>query len=91
YCFFVIRLFAALCVLGHAARDLNISVFGYTPESKAIFHTGISIFFFLSAFFLFTSYERYKLKGNNVTNFYWSRIIRVAPAIYTYAIASTSC
>lgn len=46
-CFFVIRLFAALCVLvGHATRDLNISVFGYTPESKASFHTGISIFFF---------------------------------------------
>ena len=37
-CFFVIRLFAALCVLiGHATRDLNISVFGYTPESKAIY------------------------------------------------------
>ncbi|MFE1562652.1 acyltransferase family protein [Bacillus velezensis] len=89
-CFFVIRLFAALCVLiGHATRDLNISVFGYTPESKAIFHTGISIFFFLSAFFLFTSYERSKLKGNNVTDFYWSRIIRIAPAIYSYALAST--
>ncbi|KXZ22349.1 acyltransferase [Bacillus nakamurai] len=89
-CFFVIRLFAALCVLiGHATRDLNISVFGYTPESKAIFHTGISIFFFLSAFFLFTSYERSKLKGQNVTDFYWSRIIRIAPAVYTYAIVST--
>ncbi|WP_368223561.1 acyltransferase family protein [Bacillus velezensis] len=89
-CFFVIRLYATLCVLiGHATRDLNISVFGYTPESKALFHTGISIFFFLSAFFLFTSYERSQLKGNNVTDFYWSRIIRIAPAIYTYAIAST--
>ncbi|WP_424162636.1 acyltransferase family protein [Bacillus amyloliquefaciens] len=45
--------------------------------------------FFLSAFFLFTSYERFKLKGNNVADFYWSRIIRIAPAIYTYALAST--
>lgn len=53
-CFFVVRLFAALCVLiGHATKDLNISVFGYTPESKAIFQTGISMFFFLSSFFLF--------------------------------------
>lgn len=54
-----------------------------------MFHTGISIFFFLSAFFLFTSYERSKLKGNNINDFYWSRIIRIAPAIYTYAITST--
>ncbi|MHA6167130.1 acyltransferase family protein [Bacillus mojavensis] len=47
------------------------------------------MFFFLSAFFLFASYERSKLKGNHVTDFYWSRIIRIAPAIYTYAIVST--
>ncbi|WP_411809956.1 acyltransferase family protein [Bacillus mojavensis] len=44
---------------------------------------------FSKLIFSFRSYERSKLKGNHVTDFYWSRIIRIPPAIYTYAIVST--
>lgn len=78
--FDLIRLFAALQVaICHSAghfgyQNFAITLLGYFP--------GVPIFFFVSGFLIYSSYEKSKENQKPLLNFYQKRFLRLYPALW---------
>jgi peptidoglycan/LPS O-acetylase OafA/YrhL len=92
-CFDFLRLFAAVCVMfAHAAEHLKVP-FGWlnpaAPQSvgnRVWFYDGVPLFFILSGFLVYHSYARSVERGRPLRQYVTNRFLRVAPAIYVYAV-----
>jgi peptidoglycan/LPS O-acetylase OafA/YrhL len=86
-CFDFLRLFAATCVLiGHSVTHLNISFLWLTNENGYWFYDGVPMFFILSGYLIYNSYEKCVDAGKTSKDFYFNRFLRIVPAIYIYLI-----
>lgn len=78
--FDLVRLFAALQVaICHSAghfgyQNFAITLLGYFP--------GVPIFFFVSGFLIYSSYEKSKENQKPLINFYQKRFLRLYPALW---------
>lgn len=85
-----LRLFAALTVvIGHTVSFFDISFFNFSLNGGYFFLQGVPLFFILSGFLIYKSYERCVENNNPTQYFYRNRWLRIAPAIYTYALITT--
>ncbi len=78
--FDLLRLFVAIeVVLGHASSHLEHS---YPVLSFFSLFPGVPIFFFLSGFLIYGSYESSAKNKNPIQNFYFKRFLRIYPALW---------
>lgn len=92
-CFDFIRLIAAVSVvIAHGVRHLNAPFLGI-PAQADVLHEGVEgvrVFFVLSGLLVFMSALKCLENGRPIRSFFANRFLRVAPAIYVYAIVSTA-
>ena len=90
-CFDVLRLFAALMVLGsHAAEHLGYPVLWLHGDgARYWFYDGVAIFFMISGALVYRSYERCVARGRPRREYFLNRFLRVAPGIYAYVLVTT--
>ena len=82
--FDLIRLLAAMQVaIAHASKHLKVESVWF--EILHIF-PGVPIFFFISGFLIYGSYEKSLNDDKNLRNFYFKRILRLYPALFLYLI-----
>lgn len=85
-----IRLFAAFCVMVyHAVHHMDLQFLWVTKGSDFWFKDGVETFFIMSGMLVYYSYQRSVEKGRPISHYYINRFLRVAPAIYVYAIVIT--
>lgn len=78
--FDLLRLFAASqVVLSHASSHLEHSYFFLSFFSL---FPGVPIFFFLSGFLIYGSYESSSKNKNPILNFYFKRVLRLYPGLW---------
>lgn len=91
-CFDFIRLIAAISVvIAHGVRHLE-APFLFVPAHTDLFHKGVEgvkVFFVLSGMLVFMSALRCLELARPIRSFFANRFLRVAPAIYVYAVVST--
>lgn len=88
-CFDFMRLFAAATVVvGHATTHLQISFLWLEPEGRYWFRDGVPLFFILSGFLIFKSCDKCIDAHRPIRHFYLNRLLRIAPAIYAYAVTT---
>jgi peptidoglycan/LPS O-acetylase OafA/YrhL len=81
-----LRLFAALSVVvGHTVTFLDPGSFVWYVR----FLDGVPLFFILSGFLVYNSYEKCVEKNRPTFHFYLNRFLRIAPGIYTYFFVAT--
>ncbi len=86
-----IRLFAALATVGqHATGHTGIALFWFVPLTYAWFLDGVPLFFILSGMLVYQSFERCQAEGRPTSHYLTNRFLRIAPAIYMYAIGSVA-
>lgn len=85
-----LRLFAAFSVLiQHSVGHLGVNFLWLQPGGSMWFYDGVPLFFVLSGMLVYRSYERH-VKDSKPLKFYvTNRFLRVAPAVYMYAIITT--
>jgi peptidoglycan/LPS O-acetylase OafA/YrhL len=84
-----LRLFAALAVVvSHATEHLNVSFLWHTPKGHWWFYDGVPLFFILSGMLVYRSGQRCVETGRPIRQFFANRFLRVAPAIYAYAVVA---
>lgn len=84
--FDLLRLFAASqVVLSHASSHLEHS---YSFLSFFSLFPGVPIFFFLSGFLIYGSYESSSENKNPILNFYFKRVIRLYPGLWACLLFS---
>src|SRR6516165_2965852 len=85
-CFDFLRLFAAVSVLvSHSAEHLKISFLWFRSRDQTWFYDGVPLFFILSGYLVFRSFEKCHERRLPVWHFFLNRYLRIAPAIYAYA------
>jgi peptidoglycan/LPS O-acetylase OafA/YrhL len=91
-CFDVLRLFAAVCVvIQHSVRHIHTPFLWVIPGRERFwFYDGVALFFILSGMLVYRSCEKCIQTGRPIRHFYINRFLRVAPAIYVYAVLSTA-
>src|SRR5262245_53434179 len=86
-CFDFLRLFAAVTVVvSHSVEHLRLSFLWLVPHGRFWFYDGVALFFILSGFLVYRSCKKCLENDLPVWNFYTNRFLRVAPAIYVYAV-----
>lgn len=88
-CFDFIRLIAAVSVVvAHGVRHLDAPFLGIAPGADVLHggKEGVRVFFILSGMLVFMSALRCLELGRPLRSFFANRFLRVAPAIYAYAI-----
>jgi len=84
--FDLLRLFAASqVVLSHASSHLEHS---YSVLSFLSLFPGVPIFFFLSGFLIYGSYESSSENENQIPNFYSKRVLRLYPGLWACLLFS---
>ena len=84
--FDLLRLFAASqVVLSHSSSHLEHS---YSFLSFLSLFPGVPIFFFLSGFLIYGSYESSSENKNPILNFYFKRVLRLYPGLWVCLIFS---
>lgn len=85
--FDLLRLFAASqVVLSHAGSHLEHS---YSVLSFFSLFPGVPIFFFLSGYLIYGSYESSSQNKNPIPNFYFKRVLRLYPGLWGCLLFST--
>ena len=80
-----LRLLAALAVVvQHSTAHLDANFLWHQPDGAWWFYDGVPAFFIISGLFVFRSAERLHQIRAGWSAFYVNRLLRVAPAIYTY-------
>lgn len=80
-----LRLFAALVVVvAHAQSDLSTS-FAWGASELV---DGVGMFFIISGLLVYKSGESIHARTGQWRDFFWNRYLRVAPAIYVFAVAA---
>lgn len=91
-CFDFIRLIAAVSVvIAHGVRHLDGPFLGI-PARADVLHEGVEgvrVFFVLSGLLVFMSALKCLDGARPIRSFFANRFLRVAPAIYVYAVVST--
>jgi len=91
-CFDFLRLFAATSVLiAHSAGHLNLPFLWLKPgygTRSFWFYDGVPLFFILSGLLVYRSYLRCMERGRPLWDYILNRFLRVAPAIYAYAVVT---
>lgn len=88
-CFDFIRLFAAASVVvGHATRHLKVSFLWLEPGGRYWFRDGVPLFFILSGYLVYRSCQKCIESDRPLLQFYINRFLRIAPAIYVYALVT---
>lgn len=91
-CFDFLRLFAATCVLvSHSTEHLKLPILWLQQGSTHSywFYDGVALFFILSGFLVYHSYERSVQRGRPLRQYLLNRYLRIAPGLYAYALATT--
>lgn len=91
-CFDFIRLIAAVSVvIAHGVRHFE-APWLFIPSGTNVLHEGVEgvrVFFILSGMLVFQSGLRCIQTGRPLKSFFANRFLRVAPAIYMYALVAT--
>ena len=89
--FDLLRLLAALSVaVNHSARFLHAPFLGQGYGARLLFYDGVPVFFVISGYLVFQSAEACVAQGRPIREFFTNRFLRVAPAIYAYAVIATA-
>jgi len=90
-CFDFLRLTAAFCVLvTHSSEHLHLRFFWVgTGASSYWFYDGVALFFIMSGYLVYQSYERCVQRGRPATQYLINRVLRIAPALYAYVAGLT--
>lgn len=88
-CFDFIRLFASTSVLfAHVIGNMEISFLWADPGTKYWFYDGVPLFFILSGFLVYKSYDNLYMNKKPILYYFINRFLRIAPAIYAYALVT---
>lgn len=89
-CFDFLRLFAACSVVvSHATNHFHSSFLWVHPGQSVWFYDGVALFFVLSGFLVYRSYERCVQRGHPSWQYFVNRFLRIAPALYAYLAFTT--
>ena len=86
-CFDFLRLFAASCVVvQHATFHLNLPLLWLQPDGRWWFYDGVPLFFIMSGMLVYHSAEKCLTSGRPLSDYFYNRFLRIAPAIYAYMV-----
>lgn len=85
-----LRLFAAFSVIiGHATAHFNTNFLWIKSGEGLWFYDRVPLFFILSGFFLYKSYDRVIRENTLTREYFLKRFLRIVPGIYFYLIVTT--
>lgn len=91
-CFDFLRLLAAFCVLvSHSEEHLGLQVLWVSPSHHSLwFYDGVPLFFIMSGYLVYQSYERCVTRGLPIQDYFMNRFLRIAPGLYAYLVGTTA-
>jgi len=90
-CFDFLRLAAAFCVLvSHSSEHLHLPFLWVRGGGSSYwFYDGVALFFIMSGYLVYQSYERCVQRGRPAIQYFINRLLRITPAIYAYVAGLT--
>ena len=72
-------------------EHLRVPFLWLSPGSSSNywFYDGVPLFFILSGFLVYRSYERCVAQGRSVAQYILNRYLRIAPGVYAYVVLAT--
>ncbi len=90
-CFDFLRLFAATCVVvQHSTYHLNLPLLWLQPDGRWWFYDGVPLFFIMSGMLVYRSAEKCIASGRPLSDYFYNRFLRIAPAIYAYIVVTVA-